>query len=305
MFGGKAKIGIAKNASFGSRNTNVTPFKATEYDYSLEVQNVEDGEMFGIVDMYESVTGNRSASANVKLRAYPLVLGEFITAALGNPVTTGTSPNFTHTFTTSTNLPPAYTLAMEDNDNSAYWVDNCRLTQLSFEQTQGNPLYVSANFVATDRQPGANVTSTTLESGSFLWKHLVVNVNGTPNNLFKTLTVNINNPIENDFALNGTDTADFQEFTGMRTITLEGTLRFTTDTVSYRSDYEQGASLDVDLLWQIDPNTSLRLLMPKMKVVSHSWSKGPGIVDVTFSANAYFANTFTLQAVLKNSKSSY
>ena len=304
--GAVARVGLAKQTAFGTRNTSPTPLLTRSYDHNLSVENVEDNEMFGNIDVFDSITGNRSVTANLQTRAYPLMVGEFLTGTLGAPVTTGTT-NFTHTFTPGNALPPAYTLAMrtDDTSESAFWVDNARVSQSSIEQTQGQPLVVTTNYVATDRQPGATVSGSVTETAPYLWRHLGVTVNAGAVTTFKNFTVQITNPIENNYSLDGNSVPNFQEFNGRRAITFNGTLRFTTDAASYRTQYEQGQTLNLVLLWTIDANTSLQISIPRLKVTNSTFTKGPGIMDVNVEGKAYLGGANIMQAILRNTRASY
>lgn len=308
------RTGLARQAEYGTAVTDFTPVKLNDIGSTeLTINKIENDELFGGLDTFAPENGLREAAISFGGRSYSGAIGYFLNMIAGDPVTTGTAPNFTHTFVPSDTLPPAYTIGMaEPNGHDAYFRD-VRASSLTLSQEEGDVLTFSIDGIASDRvMTPITVENTGLENRAFRYSDFTafvkVGVGTSAQYLnFKSLSITIENPVSNIFTLNGEDTAITQEFTGRRGVTFDATLRFEAGDEQFLDAYEDNLPVELILEWAIDTNTSLMLTVPNARILTHDWTRGFDETVEEVSGAAYFDSDLdgSIELVLKNQTESY
>lgn len=315
--GNRVKVGLAKQTTFGTAVTTFNiPVKVEDYDYNTEIEQLESAEMFDTVEKQDTLNGNISSTVSMGGRIYPELIGHFLRGTIAAPVTVGASAPYTHTFTgTGTTLPPIYTLGFqypETTDRSQHYRD-ARITSLTLAQEAGALPNFSAEFAATARTflSGLSVTGTPevtpFRDVNSVGNAFTLSVAGTPVTDYKSVNIQIANPISNYYTLNGTTLPTAQEFDGFRQVTGDFTLRYTTKALSEVDDFEAGNFIAIVAKWQISASVDLTVTIPRFKITSHSTTKAPGVVEVSFSGEGFFDTGISgsVRAVLRNSLATY
>ena len=302
--GHKVRGGIGKQSAWGTPATTLTGIKLESYGaFDLNIEQIESSEMFGTIDKWDTINGNESTQGSIAGRVYPGVIGHVITSALGVPTTSGSS-DYVHTFTPS-DMPPVYTLGFAEDHDAAFSVSDARCTSFKLTQDLSQPLKFSADYIAAIKTYESVTVPSTVESTPLTFKQFSADINSVETATLRGLNITVQNPIENVFQLDGTVNPVTQEYTGMRSVTLDGTLRFTSLADSMAALFSGGTYVPMEFTWEADANTSLVVTLPRVKLVSHGISKGAGIVEVSFSAEAFTDGTKSIEIVLSNSVDSY
>jgi hypothetical protein len=301
-------VGIGKQSAFGAAATTLSAIKVTSVDPTLDIERIDNDEMFGELEQFAPEQGIKQAGISLDGRAYPGMMGHILQMVAGTPATTGSQAPYTHEFTPSDTLPPRYTIGLDESSTGiSTKILDALASSFTLTQDMGAPLTWSLEAIATDREAGSVTVTGTVETRAFRFDDLTVTVDSGAVVNFKTLNLTVSNPVENIFTLNGTNEAAAQEFTGRRTIELSGTLRFTNDAASYRAEFEANTSMDLELAWEIDANTSLTIHIPDFRISDHNWSRGFDSTEVDFSGSGYFDSTsgYAIQFTLVNDTATY
>jgi hypothetical protein len=301
--------GLAKQTAFGTPNTTFTPVKFTDIgNTELSINKIENDELFGGLDTFAPENGTREAGVSVSGRAYPGAIGYFLTMIAGAPTTTGSAPNYTHVYKPTDNLPPAYTIGLDEpNGIDAYFTD-VRASNLTISQEVGDVATFSLDGIASNRVATAVTVGTSgLETRAFRFSDFTATVNSSAYVNFKSLSLSIENPVSNIFVLDGNSTAVTQEYTGRRSVTFDATLRFENDANSLRAAFEGNTLVTIDFEWEIDANTSLVITVPNARILTHEWTRGFDETTVSITGSAYYDGTLagSLSFTLKNQVASY
>lgn len=303
-----ARTGLGKQTAFGTANTTFIPVKLTDIgNTELSISKIENDEIFGGLDTFAPENGLREAAISISGRAYPGALGYFLQMIAGNPVTTGSDP-YEHVFTPSDTLPPAYTIGMDEPNGIDAYFSDVRASSLTLSQEVGDVLTFSLDGIASDRTVAAvTVGATGLETRAFRYSDFTAELNSSAYVNFKSLSLTIENPVSNIFTLNGASTAITQEFTGRRSVTLEGELRFAGDANSLRSEFETNAVIALEFQWAIDAETALTIVIPNLRILSHDWTRGFDETTLSISGAAYYDATLegSVEITLENDVATY
>lgn len=299
-----SRTGLARQAAYGTAVTSFTPVKLTDIGSTeLEIAKIENDEIFGGLDTFAPENGLRSASISFSGRAYPDALGYFLNMIAGTPVTVPAGLGFEHTFVPSDALPPRYTIGMDEpNGIDAYFRD-VLLSNFTLSQEVGDVLTFSIDGIASQRVvTPVTVGATGLETRAFRYSDFTAEVDESEYVNFKSVSISVDNPVENIFTLNGEDVAITQEYTGRRSVTIDGTLRFENDAESLRAEFETNAVVDLLFEWEIDAVRSLQVHLPNVRILSHEWSRGFDETTLDISGAAYFDEDLTgsIEFVLVN-----
>lgn len=301
-------FGLGKQSSFGTAASTLNAFKPTQFDGSLDIERIDNEEMFGQLDTFAADQGIVQASVSVSGYAYPTLIGHVLQMAAGAPTTSGVSAPYTHVFKPGNSVPPGYTIGTDEPNGIDVKFLDVRVSDFTLTQDIGAPLMWSIDAISTERVEGAVTISGSPESGRpFRFDDLTVTIDSSSVANFKNLSISISNPIENIFTLNGENTASAQEFTGRRAIEISGTLRFTNDAASYRDEFETNTSMDWELEWALDSDTTLTIHLPDVRIVTHNWNRGFDETVVDFTATAHYSTSdaYAISFTLDNANATY
>lgn len=301
-------VGLGKQSAFGAAASTLTAINVTSVDRNLDIERIENDEMFGELDTFAPEQGIKQANVSLAGRAYPSMMGHILQMAAGAPSTTGSDP-YEHEFTPSDTLPPRYTVGISETNGISAKVIDALVSSFTLTQDMGGVLQWSLDAIASDRVAGAVTLDGTPETGrAFRFDDLTVTVDSGAVVNFKTLNLTVSNPVSNIFTLNGTNTAAAQEYTGHRTVELSGTLRFTNDAASYRAEFEANTALDLELAWEIDAEASLTIHIPNFRLnTDPNPTRGFAETEVDFAGTGYFDSTagYSVKFTLVNDTASY
>lgn len=299
-------IGWGKQAGFGTAASTLNAVKLTDVDPQLDIERIENDEIFGSLDTFAPEQGTKTASVTLGGRAYAAMLGNVLQMAAGNPTTTGASAPYTHAFAPGQTLPPRYTIGLSETNGISTKVIDTLASSLTLTQDMGDVLKWSLDCIGTNRVAGAvTVTGTPAAGRAFRFDDFSATVDATADLNFKNLTITLNNPVSNIFTLNGTNSAAAQEYTGRRSVEVSGTLRFTNDTASYRAKFEANTSMALVLTWAAGDD-ELEVTIPDFRITEHSWNRGFDETEVDFSGAGYTdGSTPAITFNLDNSVASY
>lgn len=311
-----ATLGIAKQAEFGTAVTNDwTPVKILEnLTAGIDIERVENTEMYGGTDPYVSEQSTRSAALSVEGWAYPLVLGHFLQMIAGAPTTTGEASPYTHTYKPTNATNPIYTFGFDQTQGIESYLLDVAADNLTFNQEVGQPLTYSLSGIATDQVPDSVTVDTTgVETRPFRFTDFSASVKvgseaAADYKGFKSVSLSLGSPVENIFTLNGESTAYVQEFTSQREITFDGTLYFaTSEATELDTAFRNNTKVELILKWEITDGAELIVTIPNFRVLDHDWSYGRGETELTVSGQAFYDADITGSAtiVLQNTQATY
>ncbi len=299
-------------AGLGKETTPGTAVAPTMFFRLQEVPQVRAVASFAEVPALDAlgvpivVPTQRHAEADLSVVVTPRAIGALLAALLGAPATTGTSPNFTHTFTPKTSYP-SYTLEVQDGV-AVHRAVGAQVTELTFRHSADGYLQAQARLVGLDRTTTGTPATPTYESQVFSVGQVAVSVGGSPvtaraTNVEATISV----PKDPFQALNQIP-ANAVYPQGTAEVTARVELLFdSTGDANRLADFLAATTRSVSLAWTIDANTSLTIafdayLTEDPFVVAN---RDTGMARVQLSLRAVRTGANLLTVTLRNSQASY
>ncbi len=215
----------------------------------LESQVIQD--QFDTVRMY---TGLQTVGGNVVTEAHPINTGVFLRACFDQTTTT-TSLGYlgitshanvrAHSFKalntqfqqgSGSDLP---TLTIEvgrgplGSSNTSFIYYNCAGNTLEIQVQAGQLATITTDFVGREYGRKSETSTTFPSAEAFLWSQASVQIGGNGSGIFESLTVRLNNNLSAFPALNGRLRPDLIKRTGFRTVEVNGSITFQSN-----SDYD-------------------------------------------------------------------
>jgi hypothetical protein len=233
----------------------------------------------------------------------PNAIGALLTALLGAPTTTGTNPNYTHTFTPKTSTP-TYTLEAQSGVG-IFRAPGVVVGELEFSHAANGILEATARYMGRDKTTQGTAATPTVETAVFTPTQLTLSVDGGALQTYgEDLRLRLSYPKE-VIQTFGTATPYDILPTGEGDVTLEATVVFdSTAGANWLSRYTAGTSIPVSVAWTRDANTSLTATFT-------GWfADDPYVLQNNDLKTARVrlsirGKASTLQVVLKNSQASY
>lgn len=171
-----AYLGVGKESTYG---TPVAPVlfaaitKPVKSNVNVPLADVPNVATYGPL---ATVAGIRWAEIQgAEATVTPNFLGAALAALMGSPTSTGTAPNFTHTFTPKTTMP-SFTFEHDDGVDT-FRTQGVRLSELAFSHSPDGFLKMTLNGTGQDRIGGQTPSTITLESEFFFQRVLTVTLN--------------------------------------------------------------------------------------------------------------------------------
>lgn len=299
-------------AGLGKETTAGTGVAPTIFFLLQEVPQVRAAASFAEVPALDAlgtaivVPTQRYAEADLSVVVTPRAIGALLAALLGAPATTGSAPNYTHTFTPKTSYP-SYTLEVQDGV-AVHRAVGAQVTELTLRHSADGYLQAQARLVGMDRTTTGTPATPTYESQVFTVGQVTVSVGGSPvtaraTNVEATISV----PKDPFQALDKIPaSAVYPQGTAEVTAQLE--LLFDTALDANRlADFLAATTRAVSLAWAIDANTSLTLAFnayltedPFVKA-----NRDTGMARTRLALKAIRTGSNLLTVTLKNSQASY
>lgn len=307
-----SKIGIGKQVDWSTEVASTTFFNCTE---SLEEERgrLREEFQFGSRSKPGADPGRLRVTGGLEsIHARPGYLGDLLTAAIGDPDTTGSGP-YVHTYSpvaTKYNnviaLPP-YTANVEKS-GSLWTYSGGQVNSLTLTQAVDDALMVSTDWIFQNVQKDVLPLETlALETGSrFLFDHLAITRDGSPFPYVEDFTFTLENNLETEEVFNGTDIISAVDFGEQSNISVEMTITFR-DVATY-NDFAQNNALGWNFTWTRDANAILELDIPQLNI--ESWSApvgGPGRLTISVTGMVEFNVTagYDVQVNLTNDTATY
>lgn len=283
---------ISKETTAGTAITTPTKFyPVEEVDISFDNEFIDAYEMRGSRQAYTALDGRIAPEVTAKGLVYPggamasLFKGALgaassatVSGATGNPVAKK------HTFSNAAVLP-TYTIERADARSGeggiiCERVAGCKLESLSLTCAFGELVEWDATWQATKKPVTASaVAANTITYPSMdpmVFKGASVYVDGVANNYFKSMNIEINNTLERQEALNGSQEA-YKIFEGGVECTISGTMVF--EALTFYNKLLDSTSMELQLKMDggvcddsTTPDTLYNITMTwdKVKVMRHS-----------------------------------
>lgn len=209
-----AQLGIKTESTYATAAAPVTTFTEFE-EWSTEAEiEIDRGDGYRATGFLPGVTGTcrtvTGYKASMKSRLWSVGFGTWLYHALGAKATTGSAPNYTHTFTMGTLCDLSFTA--QDNvplgacgtTNSAQTLTGCKVASWSISQEANKVAMFEAEILAST---GTTATALATPSyaaaaGPFCWAGLTITVGGVAVPV-KKWKLDVDNKLKDDRYLSG------------------------------------------------------------------------------------------------------
>lgn len=291
-------VGVETTAGTSVAPTKFIPVKSVNFDISQDEINFR--EIAGSRQAQQSFGGAIDPSVTFDTAFYPSgafgvifrgLFGEVSTAAAG-----ASTVAFTHTFNDASVLP---SLSFERSDSAGAGgllhqrIPGCKIESVSFTANFGEEVQMSVTAQGLDfpEDPATKPASILLPAmNPFIFTGVSIDIDGTPSDLFKSVTFDFNNTLERQQALRGTRTA-YKIHEGPLECTLSGTMVFEDTTMYQRfadaEEFEVSVHFTGDVA-DADTNTlyDVTFTWPRVKILNFDTPmEADGVMeaDVEFS----------------------
>lgn len=298
-------IGIAKEATRGTAVAPTVFYRATapaQVRAQMSLHYVPGIDDYGDVG---AVPAARSGEGQFEVVVQPRSIGHLLTALLGAPTTTGTAPNYTHTWTPKT-VVPTYTVEAQDG-LGVHRLVGASVSGLELSHSSDGVLLATTDWVAMDRTTITTPATATYETGLYTVGQVVVSVGGTALAArARSVRVTLDFPKQPRQSLGQVQASEVDP-------TGEGSVEFAIELIADATDVSRlsaflnASTLPVAVAWTIDANTSLSInanavLTEDPAVVSN---RDTGLATLSLSLRAIRTSGALVTVTAKNSQASY
>lgn len=249
-------VGLGKEAACGVSVASSVFLRLQEVP-SLELEQ-RYAEVPGIDDfgISTAIATTRSGRGNISMVVTPGSFGHVLAALMGSPSTTGTSPNFTHTYVPKP-LVPSYTVGVLDGTGVKRLVGS-KVSELTLSHSVDGLLVARSDWVGIDEIVGGDAETTTLETTYFSQRVVGISFNGDNHDArAEDLEVRLSFQKEIQYGF-GNRVGTSCEPTGEGEVTAQITLRFSeANDAGKFVDYINGTTRSVSISWTHSADTSL------------------------------------------------
>jgi len=296
-------IGVGKETTRGTAVAPTTFFRATRPQAPAlrqEMAEVPDISAYGVADLIPTA---RHVEGDLGVMVTPNAIGTLLAALLGAPATTGTAPDYTHTFTPKTTIP-TYTVEAQSGVGT-FRVPGVVVGELEFSHAANGLLEATARYMGRDKVAHGTAATPTIETVVFTPTQVSLSVDGGALQAYgEDLRLRLSYPKEVVQTFGTVTPYDILP-TGEGDVTLEATVVFdSTAGANWLNRYTAGTAVPVTVGWTRDTNTSLTFTFT-------GWfTEDPYLLqnnDLRFARVRLFlrGRASGLQAVLRNSQASY
>lgn len=299
-------------AGMGKEATPGTAVAPTFFFRLQELPQIRANAAFAEVPAFDAlgaplaVPTTRSAEASLSVVVNPKAIGALLAGLLGAPATTGTAPNYTHTFTPKTSYP-SWTVEVQDGV-AIHRAVGAQVTELTLRHAADGYLQAQATLVGMDRTTTGTAATPTYESQVFNVGQVTVSVGGSPvtaraTNVEATISVP-----KDPFQTLSQIPASAVYPQGTAEVTAQLELLFDTALDANRlADFLAATTRAVSLAWTIDANTSLTLAFDAYLTEDPfvTANRDTGMARIRLALKAVRTGSNLLTVTLKNSQASY
>jgi len=296
-------IGVGKETARGTAVAPTFFFRASRPvspALRQEMAEVPDISAYGVADLIPTA---RHVEGDLGVMVTPNAIGALLAALLGAPATTGTAPNYTHTYTPKTTTP-TYTVEAQSGVG-IFRTPGAVVGELEFSHAANGILEATARYMARDKTIQGTPATPTVETVVFTPAQVSLSVDGgNLQTLGEDLRLRLSYPKEVVQTFGSPTPYDILP-TGEGDITLEATVVFdSTAGANWLTRYTAGTSVPVSVGWTRDTNTSLT-------VTFTGWfTEDPYLLQNNDLRSARVrlslrGRASSLQVILKNSQANY
>jgi len=249
-------IGVGKEATRGTAVAPTIffrPSRPVSPALRQELAEVPDISTYGVADL---IPAARHVEGDLGVVVTPNAIGTLLAALLGNPTTTGTPPNFTHTFIPRITTP-TYTVEAQSGVG-IFRTPGAVVGELEFSHSATGILEATARYMARDKVPHGTAATPTVETAVFVPNHVSLSVDGVNlHALGEDLRLRLSYPKEVVQTFGTVTPYDILP-TGEGDVTLEVTVVFdSTAGANWLNRYTTGTAVPVSVGWTRDANTAI------------------------------------------------
>lgn len=150
-------FGLAFETVFGTKVVPTVWIPVNSVKPEDDVKKINDeGRRANLTKLHQVYDGVTSSKVDISINAYADAIGYFLKAIIGQPVTTGVNPNYTHTFKIVNAMAPSTTLSYY-NGAAEHAYGGSMITDVSFKFDSEGILAMDAKYIG---QKSAVVTTT-------------------------------------------------------------------------------------------------------------------------------------------------
>lgn len=318
--GVKTTIGIGFQNSYGTAKVDSMhwlPFLSE--GVALGKEQVVSESIRGVFDEGINYEGQNMVEGDIEVEAQSISLGVLLKAAIGDPTSVQSGSFYTHTFKPAAsdfdryalNRPFTILKAMDDS-GSAHQFHDMVGTKLSMSIANGElvktTLSVMGGKYGQIADPGASYPTQSLIG----WDVGSVSIGGSAIADLREINIEVDNAGENTWTINASKYPSRTKRNGFRTVSIDGTLVFETQT-----EYQQFVSqAERQLIITMINSTAvssgyyeqLRITAPLMRYTEFKpTADGPNTIEVGFTAKGVYSpgSGTAIEFVLVNTQSAY
>jgi hypothetical protein len=307
--GATGHIGLGKESTWGTGVVPTVWVPATE-SLSADFPELEVDVPYGGRNAPRSDRGRPSFSGSISgILAKQELLGHFFTAALGDPTTTGTSPDFVHTFSpretpvSSTVGTTPYSAQVTRGGKTTRWLGG-QLNEFTLNAPADGRVTLDTDWVFKNWDNTQSAATPTLETNkTFMHRNAAHLRASTPYLDIKSLTLNYTNNMDMDMTQDGTDELR-ATYIGTSRLTVDMTLIFAN--ANLFDDFLAETDSAFTFGWELNATTYLKFIIPTLSVKDYQDPlSGRGILEASVQAAAEDAGSGLFTVELANTTETY
>ena len=319
-YGTKTNLGISFQNSYGTALANSIywiPFLSEGFAVAKEPIVAEN--MTGVFDEGPSYEGLNTNEGTIECEARGIPMGVLFKAQFGAPTTVTSGAVYTHTFKPATadwddyaaHQPVTITKHLGDS-GSAHRFSDMVASKLSISVANGELLKLSQDYMGGKYSQVAAPAASYGSGKEFSFDVTSISLAGAANGDISDLSIEIDEALENKYTLNATRTPSRTKRSGKRTLAVNGTLIFDTQTEyqEFLNQTERNLTVNFRGTTQIQSGyyESLTLIVPLFRYVEFKpVAGGAEKIEVGFSGKGIYSTTSAtaLHVTLVNTQPAY
>lgn len=293
MQGRRGSVGIGRETTWGTGVAPTLFFDGT-FDFEEDRGRIRESMMFG--QLTESIADAGRLRMNNRpindIHARPQVLGELLRAALGVETSVSGADPYTHVWDLvhkalwSPAAPlPAYSVQAKHTDAHILRYPGGQLGQIAGRQEVDGALMLNTQWLLKGSGAIADTPMVKDTGSRYLYRMLAIQRAATAYPNARNVIWTLNNNLQPDETLNGSDEISAVDQGDNLSLTLEMTLDFR-EVTTYQ-DFKNNTHTAWEFLWTLDASNEFGISIPKMNI--EGWGapvQTPGQLSVRVRARA-------------------
>ena len=319
MYGQKANVAISFQNSFGTPLTNSQYFiPRISGGVALDIPPIISETQRGVFDEGDTYEGPRTAGGDLETEAMPIPLGVLLKSVMGDPVTVTSDALYSHTFKprvsdwdpSAANIPVTYEQDLDTGSAQQFFDLNGSALEIGIaagELAKAKVIFVGGNF-----QQNAAAAASYPSGKRWTWDTTSVSIGGSAQPQVMDLTITLDEALEAQHTLSASKYPSRIKHTGMRTVTVGGTMKF-----DNQNEYQQFLSQsERELIINFQGVTEIQsgyydrveIKLPLMRYSENKPTAGaPGPLEVSIAASGKYSvsSAVSIQVLLVNTQAAY